>query len=268
MASLTVRHPRFDLADLPRRWVGGSALATHFGNAGHVFIALGEDFFIDTVKGFRDRIEDPQLRRDVNAFIGQESVHRRTHAELWGILRDRGVPVDAYARAIASVRSLERVLPAPFRLSVTAALEHYTAAFGEAFLTEDLAAAVPDEIARLLAWHGLEELEHRAVAFDVLAAVDRSYPLRVAGFAFASGLILWVPLAGTALFAAAEASQAHDDADDAPRSPELGGMAVRLLRRMGGHLAGYLRPGFHPSQMQVPPEAITWAALLEDEPAG
>ena len=56
MATITVRRPTFDLADLPRRWVGGSALGTWFGNAGHVFIPLGEQFFIDAVRPFRERL--------------------------------------------------------------------------------------------------------------------------------------------------------------------------------------------------------------------
>ena len=80
----------------------------------------------------------------------------------------------ASPRSSRAIRSLEAHLPATFRLSVTAALEHYTAAFGSAFLTEDLHDAVPDEMARLLAWHGLEELEHRSVAFDVLRTRRRA----------------------------------------------------------------------------------------------
>ena len=102
-------------------------------------------------------------------------MHRRAHAALWDRLRADGVPVDDYAAVIARIRSLEPHLPESFRLSVTAALEHYTAAFGSAFMTEDLGDAVPEEMARLLAWHGLEELEHRSVAFDVLRHVDDRY---------------------------------------------------------------------------------------------
>lgn len=253
MTTITIRRPTFDLDDLPVDWIAGRRLATHFGNAGHVFIPLGEQFFIDTVRMFRDRIEDPDLRRQVNAFLGQEAVHKRAHEQVWGLLRAWGLPVDRYASVIGQIRSLEDHLPETFRLSVTAALEHYTAAFGHSFLTEDLSDAVPEEMARLLAWHGLEEIEHRSVAFDVLATVDDSYLTRLAGFAFASALFVAVPAAGTAMFAAAD--RGRRVRLDPVAGVRLAGMTARFVGRAGAHLAGYLRPGFHPRQMQPPPEA-------------
>ena len=268
MASeITIRHPDFDLAALPHDWLGGSRLATHFGNAGHVFIPLGEQFFIDTVKQFRDQLDDDRQRRDVKAFIGQEAVHKRAHEQMWDLLRDRGVPIDDYAQVIDAIRSIERFVPARLRLSVTAALEHYTAVFGYSFLTEDLATAVPDEMARLLAWHGLEELEHRAVAFDVLRTVDDGYLLRIAGFAVATGLLVVVPLTGTAMFAVADRRR-PTSSGKAAVGTGLQTMSARFVRRMSGHLADYLRPGFHPGDLTMPPEAAAWASALEEERRG
>ena len=258
---LTVRRPTFDFTDLPVRWVGGSTLGTRYGNAGHVFIPLGEQFFIDTVRGFRDELDDDELRADVTAFIGQESVHRRAHEQLWAVLVDQGVPVEAYADVISSIRSIERFVPPRLRLSVTAALEHYTAAFGLSFLTEDLASAVPDEMARLLAWHGLEELEHRSVAFDVLQTVDDGYALRVAGFVVASVMLAVVPAVGVVMFRGSPA-RGRTVAPGSASSTDLVGMSCRLAVRMGRHLASYLRPGFHPRDLEMPAEAEVWSAAM------
>ena len=224
MSTITVRRPRFDLRDLPRWWVGGSRLGTWFGDAGHVFIPLGEQFFIDAVKAFRERIDDPDLRRQVASFIGQEAVHARVHESVWDELRRQGVPIDAYARAIESLRAaLDPLVPDELQLSITAALEHYTAAFGRAFLEEDLTGVLPEEMSALLAWHGAEELEHRSVAFDVLAQVDDDQALRLAGLVLGTALLVVVPAAGVALFAAAEAIRRPLAAASPPTQPRSGG---------------------------------------------
>lgn len=261
ITTITVRRPSFDLTDLPRRWVGDSRLGTWFGNAAHVFIPLGEKMFIDSVKAFRSRMEAADQNRDVAAFIGQEAVHARVHESVWDELRAHGVPIDAYADAIDRFRgALEPQLPPALVLATTAALEHYTAAFGTAFLTEDLRGVLPPEMADLLVWHGAEELEHRSVAFDVLGeVVDDEYPLRVAGMAMATLLITAVPAAGVGLFAARDLVRAPWSVL-APRrpNPALVAMSIRFLTTMAGEVARYLQPDFHPSREPLPAGYHTW----------
>ncbi|HEX4903214.1 MAG TPA: metal-dependent hydrolase [Acidimicrobiales bacterium] len=261
MATITVRRPIFDLADLPRRWVGGSALGTWFGNAGHVFIPLGEQFFIDAVRPFRERVGDAALRREVAAFIGQEAVHARVHESIWDELRAQEVPVDAYAALIARGRAaLEPVVPAELRLAITAALEHVTAAFGRAFLDEDLEGVLPEPMAALLAWHGAEELEHRSVAYDVLAEVDDDLALRVAGMAVAVALLLVVPGTGVALFATSDLVRGRLRPGVRLPDPALLGMTARFLRRLGGELVRYVGPSFHPDADPLPASYERWRA--------
>lgn len=275
MGTITVRRPSFDLADLPRWWVGGSRLGTWFGNAGHVFIPLGEQFFIDAVKPFRQRIEDDGLRREVASFIGQEAVHSRVHESVWDELRDHGVPVDLYAAAIERFRSaLEPHVPAELRLSITAALEHYTAAFGRAFLEEDLVGVMPEQMAALLAWHGAEEIEHRSVAFDVLRQVDDDLALRLAGLVLGTALLIVVPAAGVGLFAAADAARRPGLrpprrsglgwSDLGLPDPRLVAMSMRFLSRLGREVARYVDPAFRPADQAPPAGYDDW---LADQPA-
>lgn len=232
MATITVRPPTFDLTDLPRRWVGGSRIGTWFGNAGHVFIPLGEEFFIDAVRAFRDRVDDPALRREVASFTGQEAVHARVHQSVWDELRP----------------------------ATTAALEHVTAAFGRAFLDEDLDGVLPEAMAALLAWHGAEELEHRSVAFDVLAEVDDDVALRVAGMALAATLLLVVPGAGVARFAAADLVRGRVRPGVRLPNPALVGMSARFLRRLGHDVVRYVQPSFHPGRDPLPASYDEWVA--------
>ena len=257
---ITVRRPTFDLADLPRRWVGDSHLGTWFGDAAHVFIPLGEQFFIDAVKVFRDRIEDPELRREVSAFIGQEAVHSRVHEAVWDQRRDLGVPVDRYAGLIRRFQdAVGSLVPAELELATTAALEHYTAAFGRAFLVEDLERVVGPEMAALLRWHGAEEIEHRSVVFDVLALVDDRLPLRIAGLAVGTALISTVPAVGVALFAAEDLRRGRLRPPRLP-DPKLLGMTARFLAGIGREVVRYTAPGFRPGDAPPPAQYDDWLA--------
>jgi predicted metal-dependent hydrolase len=77
-------------------------------------------------------------------------------------------------------------------LSLTAALEHYTAILADAFFHEPFATNkfIAPQMLELLHWHACEEIEHKAVAFDVLKEVDDSYIIRVSGMGLAT-LMLW-----------------------------------------------------------------------------
>lgn len=260
--TITVRRPTFDLADLPPRWVGGSRLATWFGDAAHVFIPLGEQFFIDAVRGFRDRVEDEDLRHELSAFIGQEAVHARVHESVWAQRRESGVPVDTYAALIQRFQEvLAPLVPDDLKLATTAALEHYTAAFGRAFLTEDLAPIVGSEMAALLRWHGAEEIEHRSVAFDVLALVDEGMPLRLAGLLLGTALLTTVPAVGVALFAADAVRRGRIRLPRRP-DPRLLALGTRLLGDVGREVARYVAPGFRPGDGAPPRAYDDWLAEI------
>ena len=51
----------------------------------------------------------------------------------------------------------------------------------------------------LLGWHAAEEIEHKAVAFDVLQAVDDRYSLRVAGMAMATLALIGFWITGSTM---------------------------------------------------------------------
>lgn len=260
--AITVRRPTFDVSELPSRWVADSRLATWFGDAAHVFIPLGEQFFIDTVRTYRDRIDDEELRREVSAFIGQEAVHSRVHESVWAQRREHGVPVDAYADAIRRFQTAaDPLVPPQLKLAVTAALEHYTATFGRSFLEEDLEPLVGAEMAALLRWHGAEEIEHRSVAFDVLTRVDDRLALRVAGLVLAAALLTAVPAAGVAMFATDEVRRRRRFVRPRLPQPALLQLGARLLANIARDTAAYVEPAFRPGDVEPPETYQHWLAI-------
>jgi predicted metal-dependent hydrolase len=144
-----------------------------FLNTLSLFFPVGERFFIDSVRHYRDRIQDPELKKAVAAFIGQEAMHGREHDEYNHHVAEAGVPIEAQERFVgALLKRLQQTTPAAFQLANTVALEHLTAILADGLLS--LPELMEDSDAGYRAlwnWHALEETEHKAVAFDVYQRV-------------------------------------------------------------------------------------------------
>lgn len=100
---LDIRPRRLNAAlpdPLPRWWLGNDPFRTHFFNAMSVLFPDGEQFFIDSVRHFRDRVTDPALAQQIRGFIGQEAHHSREHIEYNQRLRDLGYDIDALERPV------------------------------------------------------------------------------------------------------------------------------------------------------------------------
>jgi predicted metal-dependent hydrolase len=171
------------LQDLPRHFADdGDLILSHLAAALSAVFPDGEDFFVRSVRHFRDQISDPALKRQVAGFIGQEAMHGREHRALNERLDALGYPTKVVERLVKRGLQLrERILSAKSNLAATAALEHFTATLAELVLSNaDTRDQFGHEGVRdLFLWHALEESEHKAVAFDVYKAVGGSELIRV-----------------------------------------------------------------------------------------
>src|SRR6478609_4705194 len=171
------------LRELPKHFaVDGDLLLSHIGASLSSVFPDGEDFFVRSVRHFRDEITDPELKRQVAGFIGQEAMHGREHRAFNDRLDELGYPVKRYERITrAGLKNRERIASPKSNLAATAALEHFTATLAELLLTnEDVRRDFGhDEVRNLFLWHALEESEHKAVAFDVYKAIGGTERMRV-----------------------------------------------------------------------------------------
>lgn len=179
-----------DYTAVPRHWMAGHPVATAIANGVNLLFPHGERFFVRSVKRFLDQIEDPALRAAIKGFFGQEGRHAAEHDRFNAVLRAQGFEIDRFLTRYKQLVSwIEARTPAKLNLATTAACEHFTAILAEgAFTHGELDRASP-EMRALLAWHAAEEIEHKAVAFDVLQTIDPSYALRLAGLAYATVLL-------------------------------------------------------------------------------
>jgi uncharacterized protein len=264
--AVPTRRISFDesLRDVPRHFAAdGDLLLSHLAAALSSVFPDGEDFFVRSVRHYRDRITDPQLRRDVAGFIGQEAVHGREHRALNDRLAQLGYPTKRYERITrAALGFRERVAPPTANLAATAALEHFTATFAQLLLSSPDTRALfgHDEVRSLFLWHALEESEHKAVAFDVYKAIGGSERLRV----WTMNALTVGFLAGTALMMVG--SLLRDGTAYRPGVLKASWRRLRrspLLRReLWLQLRDYTRPDFHPDDVDTSELVARWRAEL------
>jgi uncharacterized protein len=192
----TRRDIRFDLpAERIADWNMGSVHLSQFMNTLSIFFPVGERFFIDAVRQYRDQITDPELQKAVTAFIGQEAMHGREHEEYNELMYARVPEAAQVERFVYALLEQIKKAPPRVRLSATIALEHFTAIMADGLLKDPrvMEGAEP-RFARLWRWHALEETEHKAVAFDVWDTVmgrgTGAYLERSAGMVLAT-VIFW-----------------------------------------------------------------------------
>jgi hypothetical protein len=255
------------LRDLPKHYAAdGDLIQSHIAaNLSSVF-PDGEDFFVRSVRHFRDQITDPELKRQVGGFIGQEAMHGRQHRAFNDRLDELGYPVKRFERLTKKGLALRtRFAPAKSNLAATAALEHFTATLAELVLSSPETRAMfgNDEVRNLFLWHALEESEHKAVAFDVYKAVGgtermRVWTMKFLRFGFVLGMTLQTIV--SMLF------------DRATYNPRTVWRSARRLRRspivdkeLWRQLKDYDRPDFHPDDRDTTELVTRWRSELFGE---
>lgn len=170
--SVRPRHLNFDVSEeLKALWHGDDAFRTAFFNALSLQFPDGEQHFIDAVRLYRDKIEDPKLKAEIRGFIGQEALHSHEHKAYNKALNARGYDIDRLDRRFRKHMTWVSRLSPSRQLAGTCGAEHYTAVLANAILSnpEWLEGATPI-MSRLWRWHAIEETEHKSVAFDVYRA--------------------------------------------------------------------------------------------------
>jgi predicted metal-dependent hydrolase len=258
-------HPRpfkkpFD--DVSRHWFADNAVATHLVNAINLFFPEGERFFVRSVRRFEKEIQDPELRAQIRHFYAQEVRHAHAHERWFDSLREQGYPIDGMVKAVTRVLKDRRPNHPELALSITVALEHYTAVMADLVYTDPFFARMDPAMRSLLMWHAAEEIEHKAVAFDVMKKLRPSYALRMSGFFVATVGLIGFWGVGTAVLLK------HDRL---PLSKLWRDMREVLSNGILGRkiffsaLRSYMAFDFHPMQKQDDPAVAEFLSKFEEE---
>jgi uncharacterized protein len=238
-----------------RWWIGGDPAATTFHNALSVTFPLGERFFMDSVRHYRSRTSEP-LNSQIGAFLTQEAMHSREHVFFNKQVTANGYDITRMEKRLEWRINLSRKAPPAMQLAATAALEHFTAILAHTALSNPhLIAGADPEAARMWRWHAMEEIEHKAVAYD-------TYLSAVGGGPVGRWLLRsFVMLLATLLFTITITRNTFDFfAQDKLNNLRTWGRLLYYLWGPRGFLSSsvgayfsYYRPGFHPWEVDDRP---------------
>ena len=186
----------FNSDELPRDWLFNSPMLTTWIESLSILFPEGEQFFVDTVRYYRDQIDDPEIQKQISGFIGQEAMHSLEHKTFNSYMKEKNLPSDELDAFVGGLLgSVRKVLPKRMQLAGTCALEHITAMLANMLLEEENS-EVRDNMHELMRplwmWHAIEETEHKGVCYDLYQHVGGNYAERTFALILATSILATV----------------------------------------------------------------------------
>lgn len=232
-------------------WCGGDPFQTRLLEAMSLLAPEVERFVIDAVRDALRHVDpaDPRVAMGL-AFMREEAAHSAAHH---AFNRQVLAPLPDAARPLRWPRAIEARarawMPWRARLCVAAAAEHLSAVVSGLYLAAPARQAIVDPAVRaLFDRHATEEIEHRAVVFDIARAAGTNGWL-------ARSVALAASVAASALCLAAVLAALRQREGNPARGIGRWLGSLQALRQTGwlrpmptlAATVSYLRPQFHPA---------------------
>lgn len=233
---------------------------SHIVNAASLSMPYLEPYVIDTMRKARGQIADPQLLKDIDLYIGQESTHFRQHQQFNKRLAEFGY---------GSVAKYEAIFKADFESFANARSFAFNVAYAEGFeamaltighmLIEDrdfLFGGADPAVSSLILWHFVEEIEHKCATYDVFKALDGRYLWRIYGLLYAMIHIMARTRQGYR-------AMLIEDGRWFTWASRLAlyRLHIRIFAKLTPRLLRILRPGYDPRQVPDPLWMTEWRRL-------
>jgi predicted metal-dependent hydrolase len=247
---LTVRRPTLGIGpDAPACWTPRRPEFACAANSVSLLMPYMEPYFVRSVAAALPHL-DPERAGRTRGFRAQETEHHRPHRVFNRVLTARypGLTrveraADRYYRWIGHRGGDE------LNVAVAAASETiaYSAARWAAGRRTALFDGADPVVAELFWWHLAEEVEHKAVAYDVHRAYRGRRRYHLAAMALSVLTVIIFVTAGTTVMLAAERRLHRPDA-----WVRLAGWALSFAFELLPNLVLSLLPRFHPDQFVDP----------------
>jgi predicted metal-dependent hydrolase len=253
-------------SSLPKYWYEHNPIKTRLMDAVCATFPEGEKYFIVSVRYFRPQICNRKLRDDVTHFIQQEAQHGIVHTRYNDFLRQQGLPIDKLEATLkAKLQRSRNTLSPEMNLAITAACEHVTAMFARCFFEQQatMQGVQDPRILAMLAWHSIEEFEHKAVAFDVMQSVARvPYTTRASAMLFLTVDMLSEIFINANKFLKADGFSRWQRARLIGEGLRWGLSKNGVLAPMAKPWLNYFKPSFHPNQEEAVDQYPVWLEVF------
>lgn len=254
--------------NIPKYWHSNDPFKTRIHDALQSTFPEGERYFISSVRAFRDQIKDEKLMHEVKEFTVQEAQHGIAHTKYNNLLAKQGMPMERLlAEHKDKTKEDERRWSPEYNLAITAAAEHFTALLADTYFTnKETTAGMHPKMRALFAWHAIEEMEHRSVAFNVMKDVAKvGYWKRATAMVHATKIISHF------MFHFADQMLEADGFSKWQRRkmfikniPWLYGPRNGLLSSFTPNLLRYFKPSFHPEDIPVVHNYGEWVKSYDE----
>jgi hypothetical protein len=187
------------------------------------------------------------LNEQIRLFIRQEAMHGREH-DAWttalislGYIGMEGFDLKLKRDNKWSKKHLKPI----WRLAMTAASEHFTASLAHLFIYKrpDFIEQAASPFRELLVYHAMEEVEHKAVCYDLYNEAKGGYFLRIAGMVFVTFDLL-IRLRNRQEYLLKKDGQWTPE--NRKKARDLLWGKDGIMRVLAPYLLQYFRPDFHP----------------------
>lgn len=238
---------------------------SHMVNGASLAMPYLEPFLIKTVKEALSQVQNPALKADVHAFIGQEGQHFQNH-RVYNELLKRHYPdlAEVEEQLAADYRRLQsRSLQ--WRLAYTAGFETMTMGITEWLIGARamLFTGADASVTSLILWHMVEETEHKNVAFDLYQDRFGAFWPRVWGVIYATAHVAWASRKAYKRMLISDGRWSRLSS-----RLRLYQMVARFVLHTSPAMLRSLLPFYHPAKVRDPAWVAKWAQSYAALPEG
>lgn len=261
------RHLRFPVPEnLEKYWHSNSDVKTYHFNALAVFLPQLEKMLVLSLKKALKDVTCPILRAEVASLVAQEAIHGRAFADYCQhtVYSHYDCPKQYSLWFFRLLAGLFNKCSHTFHYSLSAAGEHFTAIAADLFLRQpDWFKGVEPAHSAIWRWHCIEEIEHKAVAFDVFQATNGNYFIRVLGMVMMTCFFLALYI--KPIWFMMKQDRKHTNLRFYGRALQYYWGKDGLFRSLAKSYFDYFKPTFHPSKHQNDHLISGWKAYFKSQ---